>query len=362
MTAIKISRRRLLQLLPLAAVGSGLAGWASSATERIYSAASNHKGEHFLCCWSEGRLHFQVPGPGRGHDVLINRRTDSALFFARRPGTWFVALDAQSGEQQVRVNSPAGRHFYGHGALIDSGRLLLTSENDFANGGRGVIGVYDCLDNYRRIGEFASAGIGPHQLAALPDGKTIAVANGGILTLPGSAREKLNIETMQPSLCYIDGNNGKLLGEWRPPHHQLSLRHLDVCENGRVVVGAQFEGPSSEQYPLLFSHQGEARLSPLQADRSVWRSHQQYIASVAAIGDTVVATSPRGGCISVWQHNTFTSLQRLEDVAGVAFDKHTHKFITSNGRGQLVSVTGEGLELNGRASHLRWDNHMDISS
>lgn len=362
MTAIELSRRQVLAGA-LTAIALGAAGtvW-SGGGRRIYSAASDQANRHFLCCWADGALQFKVPSPGRGHDVLLNPLTRSALYFARRPGNWLTVLDADTGALQARIASPAGRHFYGHGTLVNNNALLLTSENDYARGGEGLIGIYDCRDGYRRVGEINSGGIGPHQLATLPDDKTVVVANGGILTRPGSNRDKLNLETMQPNLSYIDSRDGKLLGQWQPPHHQLSLRHLDVSRDGEVVVGAQFEGDPTLTLPLLFRHRGEDHLQALTATDPVWRQHHNYIASVACAGDAVIATSPRGGCISRWRKGEFQTLQTLNDVAGAAFDSKTGTFLTSNGRGQLVQLDQQGLSLTGRVAELRWDNHMEVSS
>jgi hypothetical protein len=54
-----------------------------------------------------------------------------------------------------------------------------------------VLGVRDATDGYRQIGELASFGVGPHELVLMPDGATLAVANGGIRTHPGRDRAKL---------------------------------------------------------------------------------------------------------------------------------------------------------------------------
>ena len=73
-----------------------------------------------------------------------------------------------------------------------------------------MIGIRDAEDGYRQIGEFASQGIGPHELVLMPDGGTLAVANGGIRTHPDNDRAMLNLDTMQPSLAYLDLASGRL--------------------------------------------------------------------------------------------------------------------------------------------------------
>ena len=90
------------------------------------------------------------------------------------------------------------RHFFGHGVFSADGRLLYSTENDY-DGARGMIGVRDVTGGYKQIGEFPAHGMEPHDIALLSDGRTMVIANGGILTHPGSEGE-LNLSDMQSSL------------------------------------------------------------------------------------------------------------------------------------------------------------------
>ena len=139
--------------------------------------------------------------------------------FARRPGTFAAVFEPTTGLVVRRFDTPPERHFYGHGVFEPTGRVLVATENDTSRG-QGVLGLYDAADGYRRIGELPAHGIGPHDIALLPDGRTLAVANGGILTLPESGRDKLNLDSMRPSLNRIELASGRLLDEGaaaRPP-------------------------------------------------------------------------------------------------------------------------------------------------
>jgi len=49
----------------------------------------------------------------------------------------------------------------------------------------------------------------------LPDGKTFAIANGGIETHPDYGRAELNLEGMDPSLSFVDSRDGQLVGRLR---------------------------------------------------------------------------------------------------------------------------------------------------
>lgn len=46
------------------------------------------------------------------------------------------------------------------------------------------MGCYDPAQRYRRVGEFPSHGIGPHEMTVLRDGRTLVVANGGYVPHP----------------------------------------------------------------------------------------------------------------------------------------------------------------------------------
>ncbi len=334
----------------------------------LYSAASNNRGQHFLCGWRGDALAFRSPVAGRGHDACFHRQRGELIFFARRPGTVIEVLDADSGRHQHRITAAANRHFYGHGCLSADGRYLYTSENAVDRGGLGLIGVYDCGDGYRRINELAAGGIGPHQLALMPDGRRLVVANGGILTLPQRGREKLNLDSMQPALSYIDLASGTISASWTPPDPQLSLRHLAVTTDGSVVVGAQYEGSAPPgELPLVFVQRGDAPLQPLLATAPAWAQHRNYIASVAvsADGQHALTTSPRGSVASLWHLGSgeLIASQRIADVAGACYQQQQRRFVVSNGRGQLLAIgatENDAARSLGFSSGLHWDNHLNI--
>ena len=103
----------------------------------------------------------------------------------------------------------------------------------------GMIGVYDATAGFRRIGEFATHGMDAHEMLLLDDGRTLAIANGGIETHPDFGRAKLNIATMKPSFVFIDRLSGDLIEkhELAPELHQLSIRHMDQDQSGALCFG-----------------------------------------------------------------------------------------------------------------------------
>ena len=237
MNSMAIDRRTFL-LGTLAALPAGAATRAlGTVAEDIAFMSAAKRGDGFavLLLSADGRILREVPLSARGHDIAVHAASGEAVVFARRPGTFAVALDLAGRRTPQIFNAHDGRHFYGHGAFSADGRLIYVSENDIDKG-QGVIGVYDVSAGYKRLGEFPSHGVGPHELILLHDGTTLAVANGGLDTVPESGRENLNLETMSPSLAFVDCRTGGLLQrhELAADLKRLSIRHIAAGHSGRV--------------------------------------------------------------------------------------------------------------------------------
>ncbi|MEM7424347.1 MAG: DUF1513 domain-containing protein, partial [Pseudomonadota bacterium] len=135
--------------------------WAEAGGPRYLSAARMPDGR-FRLFGLDGELQpvLSLPLPGRGHAAVAHPERPEAVAFARRPGTFAIVLDCMTRSVVAVLDAPPERHFYGHGAFSADGARLYTTENAYEIG-EGRIGVWAVDDGYRRIGEFASGGIGP---------------------------------------------------------------------------------------------------------------------------------------------------------------------------------------------------------
>lgn len=305
----------------------------------------------------DGKILHTVDLPDRGHDITFDPVSGRSVVFARQPGTFFVAFDHAGRTPPVTVESLAGRHFFGHGVFSPDGALLYTTENDFDNAA-GMVGVYDARNGFARIGEFPTYGVGPHELLLLGDGRTIAIANGGIETHPDFGRAKLNLSTMQPSYVLVDRLSGDLLEkhELPPELHQLSIRHMDADETGVVWFGCQHEGPATERPALVGRAVRGKELELIAMPEDVLAGFRNYIGSVAANRDagTVAVTSPQGNSCAVIQAATgrVVEVSHLTEVCGVAPDRAGFMFTT--GTGAIVEPDGRSSKDDGYV----WDNHV----
>ncbi len=238
--------------------------------------------------------------PMRAHGCAIDPRDPQrVLFFARRPGT--AAFELRRDTLQVRqlFETPAGRHLAGHGVFSPDGDLVYTPEHDYENA-RGVLAVRKSSD-FSIVDEFDTGGIDPHEVAWLPDGRLL-VANGGIMTHPRTFRRKLNIPTMDPSLCVIDAHSGACREQWRLPDHLLSIRHLSVTASGMTAIGLQYEGDPGDAPGIVAVYAPGSGLRLLPAPKPERTRFRGYVASIAVSGhqQLIAAACPYGNGVACW--------------------------------------------------------------
>lgn len=303
--------------------------------------------------------------PARAHDATFCPLTGTCVVFARRPGTFAAAIEANG--RVRRFESPTDRHFYGHGVFSADGRLLFATENDF-EGGRGVIGVYDVGLGYSRIGELDSGGVGPHDIALVPQSSVLVVANGGLLEHPefGEGRRVLNPDAVETSLAYIDSRTGELLEQHvLASGTQISWRHLDVAIDGTVVAGAQLLRPGDGAH-LLLRHRRQQQPQTFALQAEDVRLLAGYVSSLAVDSDgvNVAVTSSRGSAALVLDIATGRkrAAYRASDVSGIAYLRDQSSFLISTGEGELVRWLPNGATASLAATQWRWDNHMAASA
>ena len=363
MPKMEINRRQFI-----GGVGACFLGWGAQAStyRDLFAAARQDKnGRYSLAIFDpEHGDVAQFVLPERGHDVCAHPHRKECVIFARRPGRFAVALNYDKKLPPISFNARSDRHFYGHGVFSPDGKLLYSTENDYEKG-QGVIGVRDASNGYTQIGEFLSHGIGPHDLAFLPDGKTLVVANGGLLTHPDTGRRVLNLADMSPSLCYVDCATGDLIERQSLSKalSQLSIRHLCVTDGDMVVFGCQYKGPDADYPPLIGFHKLGKEIQLVRAHDLPHRAMRNYVGSITVdkSGTLIAASSPKGGLVTYWDvpGQRFLGQTQIKDGCGVAATHKKGHFLLTSGFGQTVRVDGALRRI--IASHqtgYAWDNHV----
>ncbi|MGL1922649.1 MAG: DUF1513 domain-containing protein [Hyphomicrobiales bacterium] len=369
-----INRRTLLKSAAMQALilpALSAPAWANDAElqTQFMLCARNADGQFVAVkITDDGKIAQQFTLADRGHGHAKSLNGDIAIF-ARRPNNQLYLID-KLGQMRVAY-APDDRHFFGHGVFSDDGKLLYTSENDFDNedeNATGVIGIWD-VKQAQKIGEFSSHGIGVHQITLLPDGETLVVANGGILTHPDHPRQKLNLAHMQPNLALVNRKNGQLIEKFSLPaeFHQLSIRHLDVTADSEVVIAMQYQGGLTDDVPLLARISKHGELIFTQTPPKILKQNRQYIGSVCfdKTGTYFAATSPRGNIVSIYAENgVFLQQFLMQDVCAIAANSQPFEFICASGMGDIwlynahKNTVRKLRNQSSKASLYQWDNHM----
>ncbi len=299
----------------------------------------------------EGEIIHRLALPKRAHGMTTSSVTGMTVAFARRPGTFFMAFHPHNRRHPIVMHTPENRHFYGHGQFSLDGSILYASENDF-DGNRGVIGLYDARNGFRRIGEYDAHGIGTHDMTVSEDGQLIVIANGGIETHPDFGRTKLNIDAMEPSLVLLDATTGSLLQKHGLPEklRQLSTRHVDLGRDGRIWFACQYEGPRNDLPPLVgsFSRGEDLRFIDLAQETTMRLANYVGAIAVNRRDGVVGLTSPNGNALVTLDENSGRVLSEvtLHEAAGVA-----------PARKGIVASSYDG-HFGTETSDVSWDQHI----
>ena len=351
------TRRAFLASL-LAAGTAPHMGWAAAGNPAFLAAAKERDDSFALYGLdTEGHATFRIPLPARGHAGAGHPYRAEAVSFARRPGTFALVIDCARGQVIHRLTPPDGVQFNGHGVFADGGATLFTSEQSGTTS-QGQVGIWDVEAGYTRIGSFPTGGIGPHDLRLMPDGATLAVANGGIATDPAD-RTKLNLDAMQPKLTYLGLSGDVIQRVTLPPDlHQSSIRHLAIRADGLVGFAMQWEGAPDSATPLLGLHRigQEAMLAaaPLADELAM----QGYAGSIAFSGDgrELAITSPRGGRLHRFSDTgDFLGAVSRADICGLA--PLGSGYLASDGLGGLFGIRADNRRALDRHA-CAWDNHI----
>lgn len=300
------------------------------------------------------RLHAVVPMPGGG-----------AVAIARRPGDLAFVLDPRL-EEPLILRAAPGRCFAGHGVFLEGGTLFAIAEIDVRTG-EGAMALLDVAAGYRRRTEFATAGIGPHEMIGLA-ARTLVVANGAREPNTDPSLEALVTTAARSNLGFLDPATGALTLslEAGADFDGVSLRHMAADGAGGVVVAAQESEPGIADRPLLFAAT-ERGIEPFEGSEAVWLSLKGYLGSLAVdrAGRFALCSSPRGGIAWAFDLRTRRPVGSvaLADVCGVAADGLAGGFIATTGLGTIARLRIEDGRIGiveQRSSAVAFDNHLFV--
>jgi hypothetical protein len=373
-----MGRRALLRALSAGAAATALPlsvrVLAAAEAQEVLLSAHGDSSDRYGFGWLNSERHDasvgSVASGFRGHGCAQHpTQTHRALMFARRPGTRGLEVDLRTGQAREGFTCGPGRHLFGHGCYSADGNALYTTEAEY-NTGRGLVVVRDA-QTYRIVAEWDSGGVGPHELALMPDGHTLVIANGGIHTHPASGREPLNLDVMASNLTYLDSRTGAVVDQIHIEESKASIRHLAVGEEGHVAFAIQMQREAANHQQLValtgvHRRGSDARL--FSHPEPVVAQLQDYMGSVVINNRARIAgfASPRGNLAVFWDidDGSFKGYHRMRDVCGIANSLDQQFFYISNSFGQMRALDARSLreDVTRRIEEpaFRWDNHLSV--
>lgn len=300
--------------------------------------------------------------PTRPHGLLAE--ADGGLLVTGvRPGSWLLRCDGQGHvTEQISLDTEsATTRLNGHAIVSQRGDVIYTTESD-SKTGRGKIGVRD-RSTLKKLAEWDSHGIEPHQLLLDQDGHLI-VANGGI---PRTANDtKYDLHRMDSSLVRLDGQTGRLLRKWTLDDPRLSLRHLAWSQDQEktktylgVAIQAEHDTATARSAaPILAVLDGDQLIIPTRSNDGVG-----YAGDIAAAYNGGFALScNKVGLTQLWHPGAPDKLSPIVEL------QEAYALTTwpgPNPGGGVLVATALGMvrwHINAKPALLPWPEKMAVDN
>lgn len=290
-----------------------------------------------------GNTRWQLRSPSRVHGPAIESRLKIGAVAARRPGDFIQLFSAESGTILETIPSPEGLFFEGH-VEFAANRLWATAARE--GDCKALLLSWDLNQLSGQPEILQLPGIGPHQV--LQDKDRLWLAVGGWQTRDRVITNAANFESF---LLEINPYSKEIKHHGNPAPG-LSLRHLGASD-GEIYVAMQYASPGPTDHPLVYRYTGGI-WSALDAPARGWEVFNGYIASVAVNKNRIMATSPQGHHVGLWERATLQSVQVEKILDASAAMSAGEKLKAASGVGVIMDA--ENLSMRTQ-TEFHWDNH-----
>ena len=366
---IKINRRNFLKFFGLNLVGlffsNNLLANIKYKKLRLAGAYNYLKKNYYGVFNLNGDFINNVELPVRAHDSVLIPFLNQIVIISRRPKNKLYILDLNNNEIVKEITSPCNRHFYGHAVYSNKTNLLYVSENLFAYDDErsGSLALYDPIKNYKRVGEYRTQGIGPHEIK-LDSKDNIVIANGGVLTNPDFPRVKLNINNIVSNITKVNIYSGKKIKTFnlKKEFKDYSIRHLDIDNNNEIHAGCQVYNKRKIIHGPLVFYSKKDTLYSYKIPKSLLINLKQYTGSIKLNLHTreIYSSFPKDDMLLAWSMYD-KKIKRnyiINDVCGLAYDNNNKRILISDGEGNINSSKPDNnLKINFN-KEINFDNHF----
>jgi hypothetical protein len=302
------------------------------------------------------------------------------FFFCQKPRDVCTEIELLGDSYYSQaITTKQGRYFYGHGAYTRDGKKMYCTENDYKNG-RSLIVVRE-TERFQVIDEFEQGLNSPHDMCFLNDGKTLAIANGGIKEYLGSNNHVITTpDRLISSLTLVDAETKKTKLQIVGDDH-YSIRHLYKSPGGELAFISIYKGIEEDDklkpksYPhipmvgILYPNNEIVYMEMIPRVIELMKFHTLSV--ILSVKHQFIAVSTfKGGVVTFWnsKNGKFLKTMTLAAPCGLCLSYDESYIYVTSLMGSFYSISSKTLELCGTRAeadpniNLRWSSHLLFSN
>jgi uncharacterized protein len=280
-----------------------------------------------------------------GHGFTPRIDKPHVVMVTEKHGMGCCEFDLKHGKVLRRVQTKAGREFYGHSAFSPDGKLWYCTEANIGDGSYdGVLAVRDADSFELRPENFPTHGVSPHDCILIDDGDTLVITNGG---------GPVDTADEPASVAYVDVKTGAARKVLKFKDQKINAGHIAMTSRGELVcVSAPRDGikDTSPDYIGAISFYDPKTDKFTTADDPIRARMTSETLSVAIREETMVvaATNPKGNLVTFWDFRTgllVKSLNQFKAPRGISLTLDGKYFALSHDVETLLTlIDAETLE------------------
>lgn len=269
-----------------------------------------------------------IQTPCLAHSFQVYPGEEHIVMGVSKFGTHLSVVDFKNSKIIKSINPKGNRKFYGHTCWAPDGNYFYSTQVDSLTGATFLV-LYD-KKNLKSVNEYQFSKGGAHDLAFLPDSKTLAITTSGII-FSNYKNKRIGTRVDHSKLIFFDSEKGSVVDEKTLSDQSQFFGHLKIGSNGRVYlissVFENFKGSHKASAGMVFDTALNDPVTTWEIPTNIRKKLRGELLSIELNEsiDRLAVSNPTGGQVMLFSLKDRKFLSAIDNATtGLAWDQESN--------------------------------------